>query len=84
MIEPSYLRATRAAYDAVAAYAEWVSNDLGAKPLGRALLGVFAELGHAAGAGPVADLGCGPGRLTAHLALSWVERLWRRPLAIDG
>lgn len=33
MIEPSYLRATRAAYDAVAAaYADWVSNDLAASP----------------------------------------------------
>ncbi|MFZ2115810.1 MAG: class I SAM-dependent methyltransferase [Pseudonocardiaceae bacterium] len=67
MIEPSYLRATRTAYDTVAAYAEWVSNDLTAKPLDRALHGAFAEPVHADGTGPVADLGCGPGRLTAHL-----------------
>jgi hypothetical protein len=84
MIEPSYLRATRAAYDAVAAYAEWVSNDLTAKPLDRALLGVFAELGHGAGAGPVADLGCGPGRLTAHLHSLGLSAFGRRPVAIDG
>lgn len=33
----------------------------------RAVLAGFAELVQAAGAGPVADLGCGPGRVTAHL-----------------
>src|ERR1035438_1430544 len=68
MTEPPDLRATRAAYDTVAAdYAEILSNELSAKPLDRALLGAFAELVAAAGAGPVADLGCGPGRVTAHL-----------------
>ncbi|MGH3900097.1 MAG: class I SAM-dependent methyltransferase [Pseudonocardiaceae bacterium] len=68
MIEPSYVRATRAGYDAVAAdYAEWVSDDLAAKPLDRALLGAFAELVRADGAGPVGDFGCGPGRVTAYL-----------------
>ncbi|MGH3778376.1 MAG: class I SAM-dependent DNA methyltransferase [Pseudonocardiaceae bacterium] len=68
MIEPSYVRATRAGYDAVAAdYSEWVSDDLAAKPLDRALLAAFAELVHADGAGPVGDLGCGSGRVTAHL-----------------
>jgi hypothetical protein len=68
MIEPSYVRVTRAGYDAVAAdYAEWVSDELAAKPLDRALLAAFAELVHAAGARPVGDLGCGSGRVTAHL-----------------
>ncbi|MGH3830173.1 MAG: class I SAM-dependent DNA methyltransferase [Pseudonocardiaceae bacterium] len=68
MIESSYVRATRAGYDAVAAdYSEWVSDDLAAKPLDRALLAAFAELVHADGAGPVGDLGCGSGRVTAHL-----------------
>lgn len=68
MIEPSYVRATRAGYDAVAAdYAEWVSDDLSAKPLDRALLAAFAELVRTDGPGPVGDLGCGPGRITAHL-----------------
>ena len=32
------------------------------------MLGIFAEQVAAAGGGPVADLGCGPGRVTAHLA----------------
>ncbi len=68
MIEPSYVRATRAGYDAVAAdYSEWVSGDLAAKPVDRALLAAFAELVHADGAVPVGDLGCGSGRVTAHL-----------------
>ncbi|MGW3361124.1 class I SAM-dependent methyltransferase [Streptomyces bungoensis] len=32
----------------------------------RAALVVFADLVHAAGGGPVADVGCGPGHVTAH------------------
>lgn len=68
MTEPSYLRATRAAYDTVAVdYAERFSGELAAEPLDRALLAAFAELVRAAGAGPVADIGCGPGHVTAHL-----------------
>lgn len=68
MTEPSYLRATRAAYDTVAVdYAERLRTELAAKPVDRALLAAFAELVQAAGGGPVADLGCGPGRVTAHL-----------------
>jgi SAM-dependent methyltransferase len=68
MTEPSYLYATRRAYDTVAVdYAELLSTELEAKPLDRALLAAFAELVRAAGARPVADLGCGPGRVTAHL-----------------
>jgi len=68
MTEPSYLRATRAAYDTVAVdYAERFSTELAAKPLDRALLAAFSELVQITGVGPVADLGCGPGRVTAHL-----------------
>jgi SAM-dependent methyltransferase len=56
------------AYDGVAvAYAERFRTALEGKPLDRALLAAFAELVRTAGAGPVADLGCGPGRVTAHL-----------------
>jgi SAM-dependent methyltransferase len=66
--EPFDLSTTRAAYDTVAVdYANLLSTELAAKPLDRALLATFAELVHAAGSGPVADLGCGPGRITAHL-----------------
>lgn len=68
MTQPSVLRDTRAAYDAVAArYAELFSNVLETLPLERALLAAFAELVAARNAGPVADIGCGPGHLTAHL-----------------
>ncbi|GAA3046432.1 class I SAM-dependent methyltransferase [Actinokineospora globicatena] len=60
MIEP-----VGAAYDAVAPlYAELFSDALKTRPLERALLAAFAELVQD---GPVADLGCGPGHVTAHL-----------------
>jgi SAM-dependent methyltransferase len=68
MTEPAFLAATRAAYDTVAAdYAVLVQTLLAEKPLDRAMLSVFAELVSAAGGGRVADLGCGPGRVTAYL-----------------
>ncbi len=68
MTEPDFLRTTRTSYDAVAAdYAERFHAALAGKPLDRALLAGFAELVHAAGGGPVADVGCGPGHVTAHL-----------------
>src|ERR1700733_9552583 len=67
-MEPDFLRDTRASYDAVAVrYAEWLRDELAAKPFDRAILAVFAELVRAAGQGPVADIGCGAGRVTAHL-----------------
>lgn len=57
---------TIASYDLVAAdYADLVQDELARKPLDRALLGTFAELVRP---GAIVDLGCGPGRVTAHLA----------------
>jgi SAM-dependent methyltransferase len=68
MTEPSPLRETRAAYDAVATvYAGLFSNVLETLPMERALLAAFAELVRSRNAGPVADIGCGPGHVTAHL-----------------
>ncbi|MET8330398.1 class I SAM-dependent methyltransferase [Streptomyces sp. NPDC005181] len=68
MAEPSYLRETRASYDTVAVdYAELVRPAFEGDLLGRAMLGAFAELVQEAGGGPVADVGCGPGHVTAHL-----------------
>jgi SAM-dependent methyltransferase len=62
------LSTTRAAYDAVATlYADLFRTVLDDAPLDRAVLAVFAEQVLAAGGGPVADLGCGPGHVTAHL-----------------
>lgn len=69
MADPSWLRETRRSYDDVATdYAELLRDELAAKPLDRAMLAAFAEEVRARGGGPVADLGCGPGRVTAHLA----------------
>lgn len=68
MTEPDFVHRTRSSYDALADdYAVWIRDELAAKPLDRAVLGGFAELVRAAGAGPVADIGCGTGRVTAHL-----------------
>ncbi|MFD4633503.1 class I SAM-dependent DNA methyltransferase [Streptomyces sp. NPDC058284] len=68
MTEATYLQATRTAYDTVAAdYEKLLRDELDAKPLDRAMLAAFSELVRATGVGPVADLGCGPGRITAHL-----------------
>jgi SAM-dependent methyltransferase len=64
-----HLAATRAAYDTVAAdYADLLRDELEGRPLDRAMLGAFADLVRVAGDGPVAEAGCGPGRVTAHLA----------------
>ncbi|MFI0717025.1 class I SAM-dependent methyltransferase [Streptomyces inhibens] len=64
----SYLGATADAYDAIAVrYAEFARNELDALPLDRAVLAAFSELALTTDAGPVAELGCGPGRVTAHL-----------------
>ncbi|MET7694229.1 methyltransferase domain-containing protein [Streptomyces sp. NPDC005483] len=69
MNEPSYLAAVRESYDTVAAdYAELVKAPAELDPLSRAMLASFAEVVRTAGLGPVADLGCGPGKVTAHLA----------------
>ncbi|MEU5980064.1 class I SAM-dependent methyltransferase [Streptomyces sp. NPDC047315] len=69
MAEPSYLTAVRESYDTVAAdYVERIPPPAALDPLSRAMLAGFAELVRSAGLGPVADLGCGPGRITAHLA----------------
>jgi 2-polyprenyl-3-methyl-5-hydroxy-6-metoxy-1,4-benzoquinol methylase len=66
---PGHLAATAAAYDAVAArYAEFVQREVHELPLDRALLAAFAEHVQTAGGGLVADLGCGEGRIGAHLA----------------
>ncbi|QMU79607.1 class I SAM-dependent methyltransferase [Streptacidiphilus sp. PB12-B1b] len=68
MSEATYLHTTRAAYDTVAVdYERLLRDELDAKPLDRAMLAAFAELAQAPGTGPVAELGCGPGRVTAHL-----------------
>lgn len=67
MTEADFLTSTRTSYDAIAgAYAETFRDDL-ASPLHRTMLTTFAELVTKADAGPVADVGSGPGRGTAYL-----------------
>lgn len=65
----TFLETTRAAYDTVAeSYHETLKDVLAENRAGsvldRAMLGAFAELV----TGRVADVGCGPGRITGHLA----------------
>jgi SAM-dependent methyltransferase len=64
-----FLEPTRSSYDTVASnYAELVPPLFKKDILGRAMLTAFAEHVKADGNGPVADIGCGPGHVTAHLA----------------
>lgn len=63
-----FLQNTRASYDAIAdEYATRFRGELAAKPLERALLVAFAELVRDNGGGPLADVGCGTGRVTGFL-----------------
>jgi SAM-dependent methyltransferase len=65
--QPADLDAVRASYDRVAdTYVELALGDLTQRPWLRAGLAAFAE--SVRGLGPVLDVGCGPGTVTAHLA----------------
>lgn len=66
MQQPSELETVRESYDRVAdAYVELAVGRLEAEPWLRAVLAAFAE--SVRGLGPVLDVGCGPGTVTAHL-----------------
>jgi ubiquinone/menaquinone biosynthesis C-methylase UbiE len=63
-----WLEDTRASYDAVAdSYADLTRDLLDDTPEERAVLALFADMVGAQGGGIVADVGCGAGRITAHL-----------------
>jgi SAM-dependent methyltransferase len=67
-VAESWLSDARSSYDNDAAgYAEQVRGLLDGRPYLRAGLDMFAELIDDAGGGPVADIGCGPGYVTAYL-----------------
>jgi SAM-dependent methyltransferase len=62
----------RADYDRLAvAYADAFTGELAGKPLDRALLAVLAD--EVRGRGRVADLGCGPGHVGAHVAAHGID-----------
>jgi ubiquinone/menaquinone biosynthesis C-methylase UbiE len=63
--EPAYLTTTRDAYDTVAeTYASLVPDRFAEDTVGRSMLAAFADQV----SGPVLEVGCGPGHVTAHLA----------------
>jgi SAM-dependent methyltransferase len=63
-----WLADTQVSYDTVAAsYAVQVRGALAAEPYLRAALALLADMVRDAGGGPVADVGCGPGHVTALL-----------------
>ena len=66
MTQPADLEAVRSSYDRVADnYVAINMSDVSAYPWLRAALAAFAE--DVRGLGPVLDVGCGPGAITAHL-----------------
>lgn len=68
MAESDWLTDTRTSYDTVAAsYADLLRDSLDEQSVVRHLLALFADLVHRAGGGPVVDVGCGTGRVTAYL-----------------
>jgi SAM-dependent methyltransferase len=63
-----FIEATRSSYDAIApAYGAEHPDSLVESPLDRSLLTAFADLVRTAGEAPVADVGSGPGYVTARL-----------------
>jgi SAM-dependent methyltransferase len=68
MIPDGWLADIRTSYDTVAvSYSDRMREALGGVPYVRAALALFADAVHDAGGGPVADVGCGPGHVTAYL-----------------
>ncbi len=68
MLETEYLTVTRAAYDTIASdYARVLDGALTRMSWDRAVLCTFAELVARDRLGPVADVGCGTGRITGYL-----------------
>jgi SAM-dependent methyltransferase len=68
VISDDWLTDTRTSYDTVAqSYADQQRNSLDGQPYLHAALALFAESVRSRGGGSVADVGCGPGHVTAHL-----------------
>ncbi|MFF4505662.1 class I SAM-dependent methyltransferase [Streptomyces sp. NPDC001401] len=68
MTTDDWLTDTRTSYDTVAvSYADQVRDAIAGHQYLRAALALFTDSVRATGGGPVADVGCGPGHVTAHL-----------------
>ncbi|MFG2290863.1 class I SAM-dependent DNA methyltransferase [Streptomyces sp. NPDC048595] len=68
MEEPEFLTDTRTFYDTIATdYAEHFRDAMATRHWDLAVLAAFAAIVRTEDTGPVADLGCGPGWVTAHL-----------------
>jgi SAM-dependent methyltransferase len=75
----------RRSYDTVAShYADELLDELTYKPLDRALLSVVAEDVAARGAGPIGDLGAGPGHVASYISgVSGLGGLGAASVALD-
>ncbi len=77
MTDPGHVSTARAFYDATAeVYRQLVGTELTPDfegPIDRALLAAFIELVKTPRTGPVADVGCGPGRVAAFLAAHGID-----------
>jgi SAM-dependent methyltransferase len=71
--EDQFLTTTRHTYAIVAENYDQFVPPVDEDVEDRALLTAFADLVHADGGGPVADLGCGTGRVTAYLAAAGLD-----------
>jgi ubiquinone/menaquinone biosynthesis C-methylase UbiE len=70
----TWLSDTQTSYDTVAdSYAELLRDVMDSRPYERAILSLFADLVRGFSDGPVADVGCGTGRVTAYLASSGLD-----------
>ncbi|MFI6427898.1 class I SAM-dependent DNA methyltransferase [Promicromonospora sp. NPDC050880] len=68
MTSSEHLATARTDYDAMAeAYTAFIGDAFTGSPLNHALVQTFADLVRQAGGGAVADVGCGPGHVTAYL-----------------
>jgi SAM-dependent methyltransferase len=74
MTAQSWLADTRTSYDTVAeSYSELLRDALDGFPYLRGALSMFVDHIYAAGGGPVADIGCGPGHITDYLRGQGIE-----------
>jgi SAM-dependent methyltransferase len=63
-----HLATVRTDYDGMAdAYTAFIGEAFAGRPLNHVMVQAFVDLVRQAGGGPVADVGCGPGHVTAYL-----------------